>query len=210
MNKDIGYVYIMMDPHLSRSNQNIIKIGKTTQTPEERRKGLNSTGSLKGYVLIYENFFESCSLVEKELHHLLKDYKVRDELFNVPIGTAMDYFSIVEAQYKTLTKPVAHAKTVDDMLRKFKPGDRLEFCNKLYTITAEYECRYNGITYPNRRLVEEAITGKPQLGGNHNRTRYRGEIITNQTIKRIDWLRKYGRDITKPEVNLERIPFECV
>lgn len=88
---DNGNIYVLMNP----SMENLVKIGKTTRDPNERAKELSSTtGVPTPFVVIYECFFESCSLAENYVHTYLESKGFRlsknREFFEIPIKDAID------------------------------------------------------------------------------------------------------------------------
>ena len=88
---DNGYVYVLMNP----SMDNLVKIGKTERTPEERAKELSSTtGVPTPFVVVYNCYFESCSEAEVFIHTYLenKGFRVSSnrEFFEIPIKDAID------------------------------------------------------------------------------------------------------------------------
>ena len=90
-NNDNGYVYVLMN----QSMPNLVKIGKTQRTPEERAKELSSTtGVPTPFTVVYDNYFENCSHAEQHVHILLenKGYRVSKnrEFFEMPIKDAID------------------------------------------------------------------------------------------------------------------------
>lgn len=92
-----GYIYVLMNPSL----QNMVKIGKTTRTPEERAKELSaSTGVPTPFVVVYSNMFEDCSIAENFIHTYLesKGFRVSTnrEFFEIPINEAID--SVIKAK----------------------------------------------------------------------------------------------------------------
>lgn len=92
-----GYIYVLMNPSLP----NMVKIGKTTRTPEERAKELSSaTGVPTPFVVVYSCMFEDCDLSEKFIHTYLelKGFRVslNREFFEIPINEAID--SVIKAR----------------------------------------------------------------------------------------------------------------
>ena len=88
---DNGYVYVLMNP----SMDNLVKIGKTARSPEERAKELSSTtGVPTPFVGVYESYFESCSKAEEFVHTSLENKVFRRssnrEFFEIPINEAID------------------------------------------------------------------------------------------------------------------------
>ncbi len=88
---DNGFVYILINP----SMENLVKIGKTERTPEDRAKELSSsTGVPNPFIVVYKGYFESCSHAEVFVHTYLEEqgYRVsaNREFFEIPVSTAID------------------------------------------------------------------------------------------------------------------------
>ncbi len=67
-----GYIYILANG----SMPNLIKIGKTTRSSAKRVEELSShTGVPTRFILVYEQFFEDCSVAEDYLHTTLSKYR---------------------------------------------------------------------------------------------------------------------------------------
>jgi hypothetical protein len=85
-----GFVYILLNP----SFIDIIKIGKTTRTSEERAKELYQKGKTSiptKFVVAYENEVSDCDLVESIVHKKLGKYSLNPdrEFFNLPLKQAI-------------------------------------------------------------------------------------------------------------------------
>lgn len=94
---DNGYVYVLMNPSLNK----LVKIGKSTRTPEVRAQELSTaTGVPTPFTVVYDCFFENCSNAEVFVHTFLenKGYRVSDnrEFFEVSIKDAVD--AVMEAK----------------------------------------------------------------------------------------------------------------
>lgn len=88
---DKGYVYVLINPSI----KGMVKIGKTTRTPEERAKELSlATGVPTPFVVAYESCFINCSKAELFVHDYLgkHGYRVSNnrEFFELPIKDAID------------------------------------------------------------------------------------------------------------------------
>jgi len=82
----------------------IVKIGKTTRTPEERAKELSSTTGVPAeFIVVYSSFFDNCSEAEIFVHTFLenKGFRISDnrEFFNIPIPDAIN--AVLEATKNT-------------------------------------------------------------------------------------------------------------
>lgn len=59
-----GYVYILVNS----SFPDLVKIGRTTKTPEGRAAELSATGTPGRFVVAYSALVENCIEVEAEMH----------------------------------------------------------------------------------------------------------------------------------------------
>jgi hypothetical protein len=87
-----GYVYILTN---SSFQDDYLKIGMTTKTPEDRAKQLSSTTSLPTtFVVAYSHKFEDCNQAERKIHDKLSQYRVNDdrEFFQCNLDTAIRAF----------------------------------------------------------------------------------------------------------------------
>lgn len=93
-----GFVYILSNP----SMPDLLKIGFTTRSPEERARELynQSTGIPKRFKVEWSIFIAGDpQLVEKKVHAELKDYKHGKEFFKINLDAAQ---YVVEEAYKDL------------------------------------------------------------------------------------------------------------
>ncbi len=83
-----GWVYILINPSLQK---NLLKIGKTEVSPQERAKQLSSTGVPTEFHVAYDVQVEDCHTAEKLIHDELEQYRYkRDrEFFNIPLKQAI-------------------------------------------------------------------------------------------------------------------------
>ena len=89
---DNGYVYVLMNP----SMDNLVKIGKTERSPEERAKELSrNTGIPNEFVVAYKKHVFNCDTVENLVHKYLKRFRSneRREFFTIPVERAI---SVIE------------------------------------------------------------------------------------------------------------------
>lgn len=91
MENTSGYVYVMINP----SMKGLVKIGKTTRSPEERAKELSSaTGVAAPFIPVYHKYFDDCGWAESQIHKILtaKGYRVNynREFFEVPTDVAIN------------------------------------------------------------------------------------------------------------------------
>ena len=88
LNLNIGYVYVMINAYIP----NMVKIGMTTKTPEERAIELRSTGVPGDWIPIHSMFVPNCEVLEKFIHTKLSDSRVSDdrEFFSIKVGLAIE------------------------------------------------------------------------------------------------------------------------
>lgn len=73
-----GYVYVLTNPEFPR----LLKIGRTTRTPEIRAKELsNHTGVPRPYVVRYSRWFPDHEAAERHVHAVFADKRVRGKEF---------------------------------------------------------------------------------------------------------------------------------
>ena len=84
-----GYIYILINPALEKD---LLKIGKTTKTPEERAAEISSsTGVATGYYVAYEAETDDCHRAEVLIHEELAKYRynINREFFKIPLKKAI-------------------------------------------------------------------------------------------------------------------------
>ncbi len=83
-----GYVYILISPAFP----DLLKIGMTTRTPEERAKELSKgTGVPASFVVAYSELVNNCSLAESLLHEKFHNYRYMQnrEFFKLSLKDAI-------------------------------------------------------------------------------------------------------------------------
>jgi hypothetical protein len=83
-----GFVYIF----LNVSFPELVKIGRTTVSVEERARQLSSsTGLPTPFMVIYDELVDDCEAVERLLHQRFDAYRVRGprEFFRIPVREAI-------------------------------------------------------------------------------------------------------------------------
>ena len=85
---NIGYVYVMTNTYIP----NMVKIGMTTKTPEQRAVELSSTGVPGDWRPIHSMFVPNCELLEKFIHHQLSNSRVSNnrEFFSIRVSSAIE------------------------------------------------------------------------------------------------------------------------
>ena len=91
-----GSIYILLNASMPK----LLKIGKTTKSPEDRAAELSvSTGVPTPYHVAHYVLVDDCDLVEREVHKRLEAYRINDrrEFFSVPLRTALMLLSEFES-----------------------------------------------------------------------------------------------------------------
>ncbi len=81
------YIYILSNPSMS----GLIKIGKTTTSPDKRMSELHSTGVPMPFVLEFSAEVEDCTASERAAHLALQEYRVSKsrEFFRTSVRNAL-------------------------------------------------------------------------------------------------------------------------
>src|SRR6266446_3877164 len=82
-----GNIYILFNPGL----KNLVKIGKTRRSPDERADELSSTGVPHRFVVVYEHGVSDCDKAEQEIHEALVKYRINKnrEFFRLSVKEAI-------------------------------------------------------------------------------------------------------------------------
>lgn len=111
-----GKVYIMRNPAFK---DNILKVGKTTRTSEERAKELGKpTGVPDNFIVLHEQTFEDCDKAENDIHELLKPYRYRlnKEFFEVDLAIAVRFLD--DLKIKELEEKIRILELKEETLRE--------------------------------------------------------------------------------------------
>ena len=84
----IGYVYLMINPAFP----DLIKIGRTAKTTDERASELFTTGTPGKFIVAFELLVEDCIELEREMHELFSEYRYAEnrEFFQIPLKEAIN------------------------------------------------------------------------------------------------------------------------
>lgn len=86
-----GYIYILINESF---REDLVKIGKTSRTPEERVDELYTTGIPEPFTLTYSEYFNNVDEAEKFIHKYLEKRNLRNlrnrEFFNISQEKAKD------------------------------------------------------------------------------------------------------------------------
>lgn len=107
-----GYLYVLRNP----AYPDLLKIGKTRRTPEDRAQELSaSTGVPDAFHVVYQLEMPDCDIAERLTHEQLKDFrhKADREFFRVSEQTAI---SVVNEIGASLLE--RHIKELEDALEE--------------------------------------------------------------------------------------------
>ena len=71
----IGFIYVMSNP----AHPGLVKIGRTSKDPEQRRRDLSTTGVLEDFFLEYRALTEDYDEIELEVHRQLVGSRYRED-----------------------------------------------------------------------------------------------------------------------------------
>lgn len=82
-----GFIYILINPSL----KDLLKIGMTTRSPEERAKELSTTGVPTPFFVAFSEEVSDCQMIEKEIHLHLENFRYikSREFFEIPLAQAI-------------------------------------------------------------------------------------------------------------------------
>lgn len=92
-----GYVYIL----INISMPGLIKVGKSTRSPEIRASELSqASGVPQSFQIVYQTLVDNCDLAEKEVHKFLSPFRENSnrEFFRIPLNRAIDVLRKVIAE----------------------------------------------------------------------------------------------------------------
>ena len=94
------YVYVLVN----KSVPNMVKIGMTTNTPDERARQISAaTGIATPWIPVYSYQCYRSDLLESEVHHHLREHRVSKnrEMFNIDSHTAQRIIKDLGYKYST-------------------------------------------------------------------------------------------------------------
>ena len=109
----MGFIYILINPALKE----LIKIGMTTRTPEERTKELSSqTGIPTSFYVAYETEVSDCKRLEKIIHQKLDSfrYSQNGEFFSIKLKNAIHFIEKEVKNFETITYIVNSLEVFQD------------------------------------------------------------------------------------------------
>jgi hypothetical protein len=103
-----GYLYCLSNPSIP----NLLKIGMTTRTPEERAKELFTTGVATPFNIEFSRKVSNPGQKEKDIHKILENYRIPSrEFFDISVNEAI---RVIDT-YLSENLPIF--LSVDDVLR---------------------------------------------------------------------------------------------
>lgn len=83
----MGFVYVLVNPAMPE----LVKIGLTINTSEERAKELRTTGVPSKFVVVYDELVSDCGLVESKMHERFSNFREAGdrEFFRMPVKIAV-------------------------------------------------------------------------------------------------------------------------
>jgi hypothetical protein len=115
-----GYVYVLTNSAFP----GLVKIGRTSNSPDERAAELSSTGVPHRFVVAYYELFENCIEAERKVHAALAVHRGNGdrEFFSVPAKTAILCVQATEGKASDETPlSIDEADLIDS------PSERLDF-----------------------------------------------------------------------------------
>ncbi len=115
-----GFVYVLLNPAFP----NLVKIGLTTRTSEERAVELRGTGVPSHFIVLYDELVTDCEEVERRLHAIFDGYRHADdrEFFHVPPKQAIQALQRIAGEFRVADAALTNRVEILDALRA-KHGD---------------------------------------------------------------------------------------
>jgi hypothetical protein len=88
---------------INPSIPDVVKIGKTTRSSEERASELsNTTGIPTKFLVAYETSVSDCDAAERDIHRRLDHFRVNEdrEFFRMPLKTAIQLVVDITKPYQ--------------------------------------------------------------------------------------------------------------
>lgn len=97
-NYDLGYIYCFSNPSYS---SDILKVGMTNRTPDERAKELYTTGLPTPFIIEFAKKVNNPKDKEKIIHKILDEYRVnpKREFFRVSIEKVKMIFELPDGEW---------------------------------------------------------------------------------------------------------------
>lgn len=120
-----GFVYVLLNP----SYPDLVKIGLTERTSEERARELRTSGVPTPFIVIYDELVSDSSAVEAAIHRKLAGYRVSDarEFFRIPVKEAIRTLQEEATAYRVnplaLKRRVEILPALEEMYRGYLKRD---------------------------------------------------------------------------------------
>ncbi len=150
-----GYIYILINPGLSK---NMLKIGMTTRTPEERATELSKDTGVPGdFFVAYEESVPDCQYAERIIHKRLSSYRYKQgmEFFKLPLEQAVTVLTEVANQVRV---KAAHSKKPDSNVHSPSEYDMSQIDDSIRDMQQHVDSITSPTHYPvdtKRQDVEE-------------------------------------------------------
>ena len=156
MDNTKGYVYVMINP----SYEGLVKIGKTTKSPEERARELSSaTGVATPFKVVYKRMFDDCNTAEMLAHNILEEKGCRvnksREFFSIDISDAIDVVL-------NIPDNLASSEKSNGVL-EINDAEDYNLADVYYEKGREYSYGYND-TFQDKEMAMYYFTRSSQLG----------------------------------------------
>lgn len=161
------YIYILSNPSMS----GLLKIGKTTKSPNKRMVELHSTGVPTPFVLDFAAEVNDCTHSEKVIHQVLANYRVSKnrEFFRIEIKQALELVLEVIGEYEI--HYLSHnfniekiRKKINEKTRIKEEREKIEYEKYLEKSMALKSIKQNELAELNLKIVE--IKKKLDMLGN--------------------------------------------
>lgn len=119
MSMNFGYIYILTNP----SMQGLVKVGKTTNTPNQRMSELHSTGVPTPFELEFSISVDDCHKAERLAHKTLNYYRVsaNREFFRISVKKAIEQILEVIEEFEVIDFRDSHGiNKIEEEVRQRK------------------------------------------------------------------------------------------
>lgn len=154
MSNDRGYIYIASNP----SMPGLVKVGKTTTSPNQRMSELHSTGVPTPFSVEFAASVVDCHASERRVHRALADHRVaiNREFFRVEVRIAIERALRHLINYEIVSFKEAHGiKEIEAKIAKEKESAAVLEANRQARIAAEEAALLNDAKQRVGQLKEE-------------------------------------------------------
>lgn len=138
-----GFIYVLTNPTLQST---LLKIGKTTRSPEERALEISQgTGVATRYLVAYSELVSDCHQVERLVHEKLDKYRFADnrEFFLIPLKDAIRIIMEVVGDFPPSAEPLEGR--IDNSIFDDKPDSEsypIQFTQSVIKICSNCSRKY--------------------------------------------------------------------